>query len=90
MTFVPVDKLPERKPKRLYKRRIDILKEFLKMNVKYARADFNTLEYSCAKDTRSAMDQTAKTYGLPVKVKLINGELYLINLELEGPKNENA
>ena len=86
MTFVPVDKLPERNPKLSYKRRADILKEFLKTNVKYARVDFSMLEYSCAKDVRSAMSQAIKTWRLPVEVKLINNEVYLINLELEEAK----
>lgn len=91
MTFVPVDKLPESNPPLPYKRRADILNEFLEMSIKYARMDFNTLEYSCATQARSAMAQTVKRYSMPIKVKLINNELYLINLELEEePKNENT
>ena len=86
MTFVPVDKLPERGPNAPQKKNADHLKEFLKMNVHYARMVYSPLEYSSLHSAKGATDKTIKHLGLPVRTKIINRELYLINLELEDVK----
>lgn len=86
MTFTPVDRLPDRGPNKPQKKNTDHLTEFLKMNVKYARMDYGPLEYASLHSAKGANDKTIKHYGLPIRTQIINSELYLINLELEGPK----
>ena len=83
MTFTPVDKLPDRIPHNSHKKNAEHLKEFLKMNVKYARMDYSALEYTNLHSARAAIAVVAKYNGLPVKPTIINNEIYLINLELE-------
>ena len=93
MTFVPVDRLPEKgpnAPKTPHKKNAEHLKEFLKMNVKYAKMDFGPLEYISTESARASTANLIRWYGLPIKATVINGELYLINLELEGPRNEHT
>lgn len=89
MTFTPVDKLPEKgpnMPKAPHKKNAEHLKEFLKMNVKYAKMDFGPLEYISTESARASTTNLIGWYGLPIKATVINSELYLINLELEETK----
>lgn len=84
MKFIPVDELPVSEKKSYKKRNGDYLREFLNMKVKYAKLDFTDMDYKCIGTAYPAVKTTIRYYGFPVKVKMINGELYLINLELEG------
>lgn len=83
MTFIPVDELPVQRKKSYDKRNGDFLREFLKMNVKYARMDITEFDYAHAFSAYSSIKRVISFHGLPVNVKLINHDIYLINLELE-------
>ena len=73
MKFTVVEKIPERKAK---KKLAYILDEFMNMNVKFAKFEFNENEYKTASSANGALRKSAARFGYPIKVQLINGEIY--------------
>ena len=83
MIFTPVKELPKPRKRTRCNRSAERLHEFLSMNVKYARMDVGKLEYSHSYSAYTSMRNMVKFYSLPIDVKMLNGEVYLINLLLE-------
>ena len=82
MTFTPVEKLPE-KQKNTYKKNTDMLNEFMKMNVKYARVEYSKTDYCSESSVVGSLSKSIRTNMYPIRLKTINGELYLIRKDLE-------
>ena len=82
MTIVPVENLPEKRP-RDYKRIAHIFQEFMKMNVKYARVDFNELEYASVQSAYTNLRRAATDQNRPLYVTIINGEIYFVRMDME-------
>ena len=81
MKFTPVDKLPERK-RGCYNKCSDILTEFMNLDRKYAKLEFSACEYTCVAAAKASLSQHIHNNGLPIIVKIVNGELYLIRKDL--------
>lgn len=90
MTFVPVEKLPakgrrnvngqcEWKPLKSY------LDEFMKMNVKYAKVEFENGEYSNWRAAYESLRHSIERAVLPIDVKMRVYGVYLIRRDLEDP-----
>lgn len=93
MTLVPVEKLPEKHT------RHDItacnnksvqtyLKEFMKMNVKYARVDFTNMDYSDLSIGYRTFRDSVYRSALPINVVQRSGHVYLIRKDLEDPNEQ--
>ena len=82
MKLVPIDRLPVSQ-KNTYKKRGYILKEFMRMNVKYARFEFSDNEYASVGSACISLRKRAEDSGDPIDIKVINGEAYLIRKDLE-------
>ena len=82
MTLTPVEKLPKTN-RTSYKKCADIIKEFMKMNVTYAKFEFTENEYTSAFAAITSLRYYVRNHTVPVIVKIINGELYLIRKDLE-------
>lgn len=93
MTLVPVEKLPgkhtrkdvahcDNKSVRTY------LREFMKMNVKYARVNFTGTDYSDISIAHRAIRNSAYRSALPIQVMRRSGQLYLIRKDLEDPDEQ--
>lgn len=87
MKIIPVECLPERQPKTLRKNINDIIEEFVRMNVKYARVEFGSLEYASVKSAHDAIKVHILYHpggnDYPVKMKFINGDIYFIRTDME-------
>ena len=88
MTITPIEKLPpkghreaetqcDQKPTRNY------LKEFMKMNVKYARVDLAYGDYLSHDSALQALRSSVKSSALPIHVLERQGELYLARRDLD-------
>lgn len=78
MKFQKVDSLPKT-VQREHKRRLEELMAFLAMNTRYVKVDFDG-DYSSSHAARGALGHLADLHNLPIKVRHINGEIYLENL----------
>ena len=70
MTFVKVDNLPGRRNKKDLR---GFLKEFITADIKVAKINLNCY---------NALGTSIKRGGFPIKVRMRNGELYLIRTDL--------
>lgn len=59
------------------------LAEFMKMNVKVVKINFNDREYKCASSCQSAFRRAAIAGGYPVTVTARNKEVYLIRRDMD-------
>jgi hypothetical protein len=90
MKFVVVDELPKNrrggaKPrfKHEYNSVRTYLEEFVNMDVKYVRVEFNEGEYSSLASLRTTLyDAIARTPDMPVKAVLRDGCVYLIRTDM--------
>lgn len=77
MKLTKVDKIPERRvPKHSNK---TILEEFLNMNTKIVKVERGEHDWKNAKSAQSCLINSIKCFGLPIAVKMREGEIYLIN-----------
>lgn len=83
MIIVPVGGLPEPRKKVRCTRNGEYLNNFLDMKVKYAWVDVEQFEYAHVYSAYTSLRRIAKFYSLPVDVKIINGEVYFVNLLME-------
>lgn len=83
MRFVAVDELPE-KTNQKYRTNnlIGYLEEFMKMNTKIVRVDFDLGEYSRIESARQAIYQSIRTHGFPIKLCLRNRVIYLVRKDI--------
>ena len=81
MRFVEVNELPEhiRSTKSNFKHRLD---EFMAMNIKVARVEFDSSEYNSRESCRGAFVSACKRYSYPIRAVGINGDVYLIRKDL--------
>lgn len=85
MKLVPVDHVPNdsrstHKPKQnnIYA----ILDAFMQMNVKYARVEYNPIEYNYPTSCNSALHWSIKHGGYPVKVVMRDMTNYLVRTDI--------
>ena len=82
MNFVPVESLPDNVEYADHKPIKKYLDEFMAMNVKYARVDFATDEYSDTRSGNTVIRRAAKYHAFPITVKMIGGDTYLIRNDI--------
>lgn len=81
MKFVVVERLPE---KSCGKKRLEyILEEFMNMNVKFAKFEFNENEYKHANSAYGNLRRAAVKLGLPITVRIRNNEVYFERRDLD-------
>ncbi len=76
--FVEVKEVPICQKKNLQ----NYLEEFMNMNIKVARVEFDELDYKNIDAAAAAFNNSAKRGGFPITVTRRNGELYLINRDI--------
>lgn len=79
MKFIEVKEVP----RKLY--RIDLqnhLEEFMRMNVKIVKVDFNEREYKSAETCRTSFLNAIKRGAFPIDVKCVNKEIYLVRRDM--------
>ena len=81
--FTPVESIPEQAPKGFRKNNGEHLYEFMSMNVKKAKMDIAGMDYAHAYSAYAATRTSANYYGLPINVRFINGEIYLVRTDME-------
>ena len=68
-------------PKRKYHKLEGLLNEFMNMNTKIVKVEFED-EYKSAKTCRDTFAISAKRYCLPIYAQMNNGEVYLIRRDM--------
>lgn len=79
MKFTVMEELPR---KREYNPLGKYLEEFMRMNVKVARVDFDAHEYASAKVCQTTLYTSIKRRALPIKTSVRNNEVYLIRTDM--------
>lgn len=86
MKIVQVDKLPKQKKFRtvsMYHSLKNFFDEFMAMNIKFARIDIAPKEYASPRSAYESLHKVARQSELPIVVKIVNKELYLIRTDLD-------
>lgn len=65
----------------------NILQHFLSLDVYAVKVE--NLPHNSIYSARASLHRTVKRFNLPIRVRLINSELYLINTLKEGKPNAN-
>lgn len=78
MKFVEIESIPEKgKHRRARCKNLKhLFDEFMNMNVKFAKFEFNDSEYISARSAYDILGPTAKRLGLPISIHERHGELY--------------
>lgn len=79
MKLVAVDMVPGKYENHKLKK---TWREFMGMNVKIAKAELDIGEYASPSVARSVWGISIKRFGYPIKLKLRNGEIYLIRTDM--------
>ncbi len=79
MKFVEVKDIPNRKRHHRLK---DYWDEFMCMNVKTAKIDFDIYEYSNPDVARSVIANSIKRFGYPIDINKRGNEIYLIRRDI--------
>lgn len=83
MKFVKVDKLPESNRRYTSAYKVEArIQEFMNMNIKIARVDYNESDYKSIKTAYTGFKNACKRYVAPIDVKVVNKELYLIRRDI--------
>lgn len=77
MRFVEVAKIPQKIRATNHKLEHELL-EFMRMDIKTARVEFDEYEYSSIDSLRVCLKVVCSRIGLPIAVKMNNGEVYLV------------
>ena len=81
MRFIEVNEIPKKVRSCNHKLEDDIL-EFMAMNIPMARVEFDEFEYSCVESLRICLKFVCRRVGLPIQVKMYNGEVFLIRTDM--------
>ena len=81
MTLTVVKEVPKRARKKTLIG--GYLDEFMRMNVKVVKVDFNEKEYKSAKNCQAAFLNACKRGAYPIKVQIINDKVYLIRKDMD-------
>ena len=65
-----------------YKKMQALVREFMSMNIKIARVDFDEHDYKNTKSACGSFSRAIKDGGFPISVKMIDKELYLIRKDI--------
>ena len=79
MRFVEVEEVPRRNAKKHLQ---GYLQEFMNMNIKVAKLDFNEREYKSPSIARSVIAIAIKKSGLPSTITKRGDEIYLIRNDM--------
>lgn len=89
MKITAVDKLPEEtlrtvanQNSTLRHRMREMLDEFLASGAKYAKVDYTPADFKNVQSAYNALYQAYRIPNLPLRVRRINGELYLTRVEV--------
>lgn len=80
MRFTAIEKLPN-KGRKLSARQMELL-EFMNMGAKCVKITLAPGEYSNLNSAQSTLIVSAKKAGFPIKVRNIDGELYLVRTDM--------
>lgn len=87
MNFVPVNELPKKKTGKVctvdHKPVYQYLKEFMKMDIKYAKVAITPMDYSNPDSAESCLRMTINSAGLPIKVARRGDDVYLVRTDKE-------
>ena len=87
MNFIPVEKIPNKKTGRVapseYKPMASYLKEFMKMNTRYVRVSFASLDYANIKSAATGFRAAVRRSRLPIKVSVRDEDIYLMRTDME-------
>ena len=76
MKFVEVERLPENSGRAEYKNNKRMLNEFMDMNVKFAKLEFDSSEYISARCAYDNLHRSIRNYGFPILIHERKGEIY--------------
>ena len=79
MKFVQVEKLP--KSRKRYRLSV-YLDEFMDSNIRIAKVDLSSEHYKDVRSAYSSLHKSANNFGYPIKVMLINNEVYLVRKDI--------
>ena len=79
MKFTAVKELPST---RKYNPLDVYFKEFMAMNVKIAKVDFEDREYTSLKTAQSTLYNSARNRGYPITVAVRNNEIYFVRRDM--------
>ena len=78
MTFTVIEKLPKsRANNNLYL----FLGNFMSTGAKFAKVDFASMDYCSMESAQSSICGAARRYKYPIKVRMINREIYLVRTD---------
>lgn len=77
MRFIEVTNIPKQVRSCKHKLEREIL-DFIGMDVKTAKVEYSQYEYSCVESLRACLKTACVRVGVPVDVKMVNGEVYLV------------
>jgi hypothetical protein len=83
MRFTPVEDIPEQAQKCSNQNIGDKLREFVNMNVKKAKMNIDDMAYSHPYSAYTAIRSSISYFGLPINVRFINGDIYLVRTDME-------
>lgn len=79
MTFTVVSELPK---KARQKKLRNLLEEVMNMNAKFVKMDFDKNDYANPKSAQNSLSVAACRGGFPIKVHIIDGEVYFVRKDL--------
>ena len=88
MIFIPVEEIPKKRTPKAgefveYKSVHDYLKEFMKMDVKYAKVSINRFDYASDTSACTVFHVSIKRHGFPIKVVRRGEDIYLVRTDKE-------
>jgi hypothetical protein len=83
MNLIPTEKLPCRKANSEYKNLREYILAFIEMDVPYAKVEYSPEEFIHAQSAKVSFNRMIRMFNFPVLTTIVNGELYLVRLNLE-------
>jgi hypothetical protein len=78
MTIIEVKEIPKRRTAK--HNLVDFLEEFMKSDIRSAKIEYDSYDYSSYKSCYANMHRAAKQHGFPIKVLLRSENVYLVKL----------
>lgn len=78
MQLTPMKELPTARAKSEYKNLKDYIERFLDMDAEYVHVSFAPYEFASVYSAYHSFNRIIRIHSLPVKVSVVNSELYLV------------
>ena len=78
MKLTPMSEPPVAKAKSQYKNPMEYIEDFMRMNITCVRVDFAPYEFCSSYSAYASFRRVIRMYEYPVRVSIINNEVYLI------------